>query len=248
MKPNRFSWLPVALVALMHSVPAVHAQDEQASRMQAALASSERSEEARSRDAGRKPIAVVQFLGIETGDTVVDVIAAAGWYTEVLSAAVGPGGKVYAQNPPFFTDREGFVDAETALHQRLGNAAAVHGDLPGAIAGQADAAISALNFHDIYQRGGAEGAVAWARGVYDSLKPGGVFGVIDHVGADGQDNAALHRVPAAAARQVLTDAGFVVEAESDLLHNPEDDHTLGIREEGLRWNTDRFLIRARKPQ
>ncbi len=70
------------------------AQDEQVARMRTALAAPARPAEDKERDAVRKPIETVQFLGIKTGQTVIDVIAAGGWFTEVLSAAVGPSGKV----------------------------------------------------------------------------------------------------------------------------------------------------------
>ena len=83
---------------------------------------------------------------------------------------------------------------------------------------------------------------------FKALRPGGVFGVIDHEGSAGQDNSALHRIELAVAKEALESVGFVVEAVSDLLNNPADDHTLNIRDESLQRNTDRFLIRARKPE
>jgi predicted methyltransferase len=223
------------------------AQDEQVARMRTVLASPARPAEDKVRDAVRKPIETVQFLGIETGQTVIDVIAVGGWFTEVLSAAVGPSGKVLAQNPDFFVQREGFIAAEKTHHDRLGNVQAVHGEFAAAgIAGQADAAITALNMHDVYNGpGGEAGAVAFAKGVYDALKPGAVFGVIDHVGIAGQDNAAFHRLQLAQAKDVLTKAGFTIEAESNILANPADDHTKGVRD--MARHTDQFLIRARKP-
>lgn len=226
--------------------PNAQAQDEQAQRMRTALASPARPAEDKQRDAVRKPIETVQFLGIETGDTVIDVIAAGGWFTEVLSAAVGPSGKVLAQNPDFFVSREGFAASEKARHDRLGNVQAVHGELAeNGIIGQADAAVTALNMHDIYGQGGEAAAVAFAKGVYDALKPGAVFGVIDHVGIAGQNNAQFHRLELDKARAVLTQAGFRIEAESNLLANPADDHTKPVRD--MARHTDQFLIRARKP-
>lgn len=225
------------------------AQDAQVERMRTALASPDRPAEDKERDAVRKPIETVQFLGIEDGMTALDVIAVGGWFTEVLSAAVGPSGKVLAQNPTFFTQREGFAENEQKRHSRLGNVQAVHGDIPAAgINGTVDAAVTAMNLHDIYNgQGGEAGAVAFARGVYDALKPGGVFGVIDHVGIAGQNNAEFHRMQAQQARDVLTKAGFTIEAESSLLANPADDHTKSIRDPSLARHTDQFLIRARKP-
>ncbi len=222
------------------------AQDEQLARMRAALASPDRPAEDKARDAVRKPIETVQFLGIKTGQTVIDVVAAGGWFTEVLSAAVGPSGKVLAQNPDFFANREGFAAAEKARHDRLGNVMAVHGELAANnIVGQADAAITALNLHDMYGMGGEDGAVAFLKPVYDALKPGGVFGVIDHAGIAGQDNKAFHRMEVQHARDALVKAGFTIEAESNILANPEDDHTKPVRD--MARHTDQFLIRARKP-
>jgi predicted methyltransferase len=223
------------------------AQDEQVARMRTALAAPARPAEDKERDAVRKPIETVQFLGLKTGQTVIDVIAAGGWFTEVLSAAVGPSGKVLAQNPEFFVSRPGFAESEKQRNDRLGNVEPVHGELAAkGIVAQADGAVTALNLHDLYNgQNGEAAAVAFAKGVYDALKPGGVFGVIDHVGIAGQDNAGFHRMQLAQARDVLTKAGFRVEAESNILANPADDHTKGVRD--MARHTDQFLIRARKP-
>jgi predicted methyltransferase len=247
---ERRTFLPLALVAMSFALTShALAQDDQEARMRAALASPERPAEEHERDEARRPIQVIQFLGIESGMTVVDIIAAGGWYTEVLSAAVGPEGKVYAQNPPFFLQRDGFVEAESIRHERLGNVEPIHGDLADAgIDGQADAAISALNLHDMYNSGGEEAAVAMLTGVYNALKPGGVFGLIDHRGDEGQNNAEFHRMQVSQARDALTKAGFVVEAESDILANPADDRARSIRDPSLGRNTDRFLLKARKPE
>jgi predicted methyltransferase len=223
------------------------AQDEQVTRMRGALAAPGRPAEDKERDAVRKPIETVQFLGLKTGQTVIDVIAAGGWFTEVLSAAVGPSGKVLAQNPEFFVSRPGFAENEKQRNDRLGNVEPVHGELAAkGIVSQADGAVTALNLHDLYNgQNGEAAAVAFAKGVYDALKPGGVFGVIDHVGIAGQDNASFHRMQVAQAKDVLTKAGFRIEAESNILANPADDHTKGVRD--MARHTDQFLIRARKP-
>lgn len=250
MKSITRSWIPVAALALSGVLgSAAEAQDEQAQRMQSALASPERSAEAKARDEISKPIEVVQFLGIETGDTVLDVIAAGGWFTEVLSAAVGPSGKVYSQNPAFFLERGGdeFLAREQAQVERLGNVEPVHGELTDADLQDIDAAVTSMNFHDVYNSGGAEVGAAFLESIYDTLKAGGVLGIIDHVGIAGQDNAALHRVELAATKEALESAGFVVEAESDLLANPADDHSAGVRDPSLDGKSDRFLILARKP-
>ncbi len=120
----------------------------------AALDNPNRPEADKERDAGRKPAEVVVFVGIEPGMTVLDVMASGGWYTEVLSVAVGPDGTVYAQNEPAaLARRDGANDkAITArlADDRLTNVQRVDQELTGLELepGSVDAAITALNFHD----------------------------------------------------------------------------------------------------
>ena len=250
MKLRKHSAWAVAFCVLGAAVGSTaRAQDEQIAHMKMALASPERPAEDKARDEARKPIETIEFLGIKSGMKVMDVIAAGGWFTEVLSAAVGPTGKVYTQNPQFFVQREGFTEAEKERDDRLGNVMPVHGEISDAgLNGQLDAALTAQNLHDIYNgQGGEQAAVGFVKGVYDALKPGGIFGVIDHVGIAGQDNAQFHRIQLQQAKDVLTKAGFKIEAESKILANPADDHTKGVRDPSVRGHTDQFLIRARKP-
>ncbi len=242
------SLLAVALCGALIQV--AHAQDEQTTRMRTALAAPERSAENKARDAERKPIESVQFFGIKTGDTAVDMIAVGGWFSEVLSAAVGPSGHVYSQNPPFIPASEPLK----ALLKRLGNAEEVRVPLAQAgVVGKADAVVTAMNLHDIYngfanQPAGEPAAVDLLKAIYAALKPGGVLGLIDHVGVAGQDNAKLHRMLPQQARDAITKAGFTIEAESKLLANPADDHTKMVFDPAIRGHTDQFMLRARKPR
>ena len=80
------------------------------------------------------------------------------------------------------------------------------------------------------------------------LKPGGVLGVIDHVGVAGKDNVMLHRMLPQQARDAITKAGFTIEAESTLLANPADDHTKNVFDPSVMGHTDQFVFRARKPR
>lgn len=216
-----------------------------------ALANPARPQADRDRDADRRPAELVTFFGVKPGMTVVDVIAAGGYFTEVLATAVGPTGKVYAQNPPMLLKfREGAYDkaiTERLAGNRLKNVVRVDADLPPAqiAAGSVDVAVTALNFHDVHNMNPAAGE-AFMKSVYTMLKPGGVFGVIDHVGNDGADNTGLHRVPKHVAIEAATAAGFTVEAQSDLLAHPADDHTRIVFDPTLRGKTDQFVLRLRK--
>jgi len=217
------------------------------------LASESRSAEDRARDANRKPADVIAFLGIKPGMRVVDVIAAGGYYTEVLSLAVGPEGHVVAQNPPAVLEfRDGANEKAISARladNRLPNVSRSNGnfDEVPTTDGLYDAALTALNFHDLYNGRGPEVALLSLQAIYGLLKPGGVFGIIDHVGVADANNADLHRIEPSKAIETAEAAGFIVEAQSDILANPMDDHTQGVFAEGIRGNTDRFVLRLRKP-
>ena len=265
MSPLRSFALLAALALLaVLSIPIVPALADEhggaaaastAASLEERLAAGDRAEADKQRDAGRKPAGVIAFLGVEPGMTVLDLIAAGGYYTEVLSLAVGPSGKVYAQNPPFVLQlREGAN--EKALTERLAggrlvNVQRLDQDLadvdlaPGSI----DVAITALNFHDIYHaEGGEEAARGFLARVLELLEPGGVLGLIDHSGAAGNDNAALHRIEEAQVAAAVKQAGFEVVGTSDLLRNPADDRSAQVFDPAIRGQTDRFLLKLRKPE
>ena len=213
-----------------------------------------RSEEDRARDAGRKPAEVIAAMGIEPGMNILDVIAAGGWYTEVLSNAVGPDGHVTAQNPPRvlqFRDGANEVAISARLADgRLANVTRLNKNTEELTADddQFDAALTALNLHDIYNRGGGEVAVPALAAVYTVLKPGGFFVIIDHEGLAENDNAELHRMVKADAIHVAEAAGFVLETDSGVLHHPSDDMSMHMRDDSVSGKTNRFVLKFRKPE
>src|SRR5262245_27849446 len=220
----------------------------------AALASANRPAEDKARDADRKPAELMQFFGVKPGMTTVDIIALGGYVTEVLSVAVGPKGKVYAQNPPIALQlREGMYAkqiTERLANDRLKNVVRVDADLPASAQippGSVDVAITAMNYHDVRNRNPADG-VAFLKAIYTMLKPGGVLGVTDHVGNDGANNAQLHRIPKHFLLEDAKEAGFVVDGESDMLAHAADDHTRMVFDPTLRGKTDQFVVRLRKPK
>jgi predicted methyltransferase len=236
------------------SAPAAPTKSAGGGHLAAKLASADRPAADKARDADRKPAELMDFFGVKPGMTTVDIIALGGYVTEVLSVAVGPNGKVYAQNPPIALQLQNGLYAkeitERLANNRLPNVVRVDGDLPASsqiAPGSLDVAITMMNYHDVRNRS-PEVAVGFLKAVYTMLKPGGVLGVTDHVGNDGADNAALHRIPKHFLIEDAKAAGFAIDGESDLLKHDADDHTKLVFDPTLRGKTDQFVVRLRKPK
>ena len=237
-------WVAGALLALFSLSAGADLAEE--------LAASGRSDEDKARDAARRPAEVLEFLGVEPGMAVMDLLASGGWYTEVLSVAVGSGGTVYAQNPPQLLGfNDGAYDKAISARlagDRLSNVVRLDRDIneTGLEPGTLDAAVSALNLHDLHNFTGPEAVTDMLSHVRALLKPGGVLGLIDHYGDSDKDNTALHRLDVAAALPLIEDAGFLVDS-SDLLRNPNDDHSIMVFSPAIRGKTDRVLYKLTKP-
>ena len=111
-----------------------------------------------------------------------------------------------------------------------------------------DMALWGMNMHDIYNRDGEAATLAFLRDVKLALKPGGILAVGDHVGVAGNDNAELHRIDPGIMLDLINKAGFTIEQTSKLLGNADDDHTQSVYADGLRYHTDRLMVRASKPE
>ena len=208
------------------------------------------------RDDSRKPVKVLEFLGIDTGMSVLDVYAAGGYYTFILSKAVGPEGRVFAQNTPrglrFEEDRQEISQGE-ALEMKiqrgkLSNVTHLVQSMDdiGIAPASLDAVMVVQILHDYYN-GNPGRALELLSKVKSLLKPGGVVGIIDHAGLPDADNRRFHRMQKIQALALAEQAGFVVAGDSDLLHNPNDSKRRSIFDPMLNRNTDRFLLKLQKP-
>jgi predicted methyltransferase len=206
------------------------------------LAAESRPLEDRVRDGARRPYQVVNLLGVNAGDTLLDVGAGGGWFTRVLSAATGPSGKVIAQFGPRALQREDGKEPK-ALAASLGNTEAFFGNVSDIPANSVDAAVTALNMHHM----NAERAGPYLKEIFAALKPGGRVAIIDHVGVAANDNSKLHRMLPADAQKWIREAGFEIAADSDILRTTADDHKLSVEDPVLGRDIDQFLIIARKP-
>ncbi|RZJ05242.1 MAG: methyltransferase [Brevundimonas sp.] len=228
----------------------------QAPAIARAIADASRPDADTARDPGRKPEGTLAFIGVAPGDRVADYASGAGYFTRLFSGVVGAEGHVYASAPTELFQFPNVVTgvAETqAWSVRHPNVTVITASALNAVRypEPLDVFWIGQNYHDLHvDFMGPVDIVAFNKAVYDALKPGGIYVVLDHVaaagsGADVPDR--LHRIEPAVVRREVEAAGFVFEGASDLLANPEDPHTAGVFDETIRGRTDQFLFKFRKP-
>jgi predicted methyltransferase len=234
------------------------AQVAQADVYADALASPSRLEADAARDAGRKPDEVLAFFGIGPDMVVLDMFSGGGYYAEILSEVVGDDGRVVAHSNSAYLKFVGDEFKARHAEGRMPNVdvlMAENNELQ-LDANQFDAITMVLAFHDTYWINPEGGwpeidRVALNAELFASLKPGGVLGIVDHyaaAGASSDTGSTVHRIDRAIAVADFEAAGFVLESESDILRNPDDDYSKGVFSEGIRGNTDRFVLLFRKPE
>lgn len=232
------------------------AADSQTQALAAAVTDPARPPTDTLRDANRKPGETLTFVGLKPGDKIADYATGVGYFTRLFAAAVGPSGHVYASVPSALFKYPNIVRgiAEVQLY------AVTHSNVTVTLASAIGAAkfpepldvfwIS-QNYHDLHDSFmGPVDMASFNRAVYASLKPGGVYIVLDHVAAAGSPadvTDSLHRIEPSTVRREVEAAGFKFEGESGILANPGDPHTATVFDPSIQGRTDQFILKFRRP-
>jgi predicted methyltransferase len=253
MKTNR-RHLALCL-ALAIVLPAGWARAAAPSASEAVVAAPDRSDADRALDAGRHPAETLAFFEIGPGMRVAELGSGGGYTAELLARAVGPTGRVYGQNPKMILERF----AEKPWSERLAkpvNAQVVRLDrefddpFPPDVK-DLDAVLMVLFYHDTIWLETDRARMNAA--IFAALKPGGVYGVIDHsarAGTGAADTKTLHRVEESVVVAEILKAGFVLDTTADFMRNPADarDWNASPTAAGEKRGTaDRFVLKFRKP-
>jgi predicted methyltransferase len=194
---------------------------------------------------------VIEFIGLKKGDQVADI--AAGRLTPSLAQAVGPTGKVYAVETAEITKAHPETLARMkALAARLPNVIVSENPISAPLPSGLDAVFIRQNYHDLYNKFmGPADVPAFNKAVFAALKPGGVYVVLDHSATAGSGVSAtetLHRIDAARVKSDALAAGFKLDGESSIFANKADDRTKSVFDPSIRFHTDQFLLRFKKPK
>jgi len=201
---------------------------------------------------------LIRFARVDAGAIVIDVYPGNGDWTRLFADVVGPEGRVYSFVPAevahFKNDPVGLMRT-LAKEPGRENVDAVSADLVALteVTQPADVLWLHLFYHDLHtaliQDKGAT-ADAFNRAVYERLKPGGRYVIVDHAAAAGSgtsDAQSLHRIDPASVRKEVEAAGFVLDEVSTLLANKDDPHSIKVFDPTIKGETDRFAYRFVKP-
>ena len=247
----------IILAALMATALPAAGWTKPANVQASVAATSARSEANVKLDASRKPAEVLKFLGLQQGMRVADPFGANLYWAEITAPAVGPTGRVTIWEPTQFYSQKAY-DNYMALKARQPNVwmrvSPFEGpDLP---ANKYDFMLINMDYHDVYWESAKNGVVRmdpdqWLKTIYAAMKPGAVVGVIDHIANPGDPRVTVekyHRIDPNIVKADFKRAGFKLEAESNMLRNPADDHNLLVFDPAIRGKTDRFVFKFRKPK
>src|ERR1700733_7911915 len=222
----------------------------------AAVADSNRPDADKLRDANRKPVQTLEFLGVKPGEQIAEILPGSGDFTRIFSKAVGPSGHVYAlvpdgpaRAPANLPDLAGAVKA-IAADPNYTNVTVVVQPLTKLVTpAPVDLVFTAQNYHDLHNF--PVDVVAFNRTILDSLKPGGLYVVLDHSAPAGSglaDTKTLHRIVADAVNQGASPGGSGCMGATGVLAKAADSRTAAVFDPSIRGKTDQFILKFRKPK
>jgi predicted methyltransferase len=222
-----------------------------------AVANRQRSDADRDRDQTSKPIEVLHFAGVRPGMRVLDLLSGGGYYSEILSYVVGPEGIVVAHTNDIYEEYHKSEISERYRQNRLPNVVRLISNPPELQleSESFDVVFLVLAYHDVYYVSESNpkhpeiDRNRFFQQLHDCLKQGGTLVIVDHAAKSGTGKDAaqdLHRIDEEFARRDIELAGFKFVSETDVLRNPDDDRSISVFDDRVRWRTDRFVFRFEK--
>jgi predicted methyltransferase len=241
-------------LALLILVPAAAAAQDDftatADKIRAAMAADIRTAEEVERDPNRRPLETLEFMGLRDDMKVVELIPGGGWYTKLLAPVLAARGEYYAaigtsRIKESLAGQPGFekmnIVAEDAKVERPEGARLYTLQLGSLGVEGADLVLTFRNYHNF----DAAGRASLNQAVYDALKPGGIYGVVDHTRRhmQGDDPENRRRMDPVLVIKEVQAAGFELVDFSDLHYTADDELRYEVGRKTVTGNSDRFTLK-----
>ena len=222
--------------------------------LKTAMASDMRTGAEKERDRNRRPVATLKFFGLRDDMKILELMPGSGWYTKLLAPVVKDNGEYYAAlgtgriskslgNEPGFEDIN-FTSEDSKLYRKEGERFYTL-ETNGLEVSNLDMVLTFRNYHNF----GAEGRAALNKAVFDSLKSGGIYAVVDHTRRhmEGDSMENRRRVDPVLAIHEIEAAGFEFVDYSDLHLRLDDELRYEVGRKSVTGNTDRWTLKFIKP-
>jgi len=228
----------IALVAVQFSASTLAVTSDN-SKLALAIANDHRSATNKARDEYRHPLATLEFFGLQPTMTVIEMVPGGGWYTEILAPTLKGTGKLYGAHYPDTGKDDYYSNSRAKLVAKLASDE-IFSDVEltnftprkASTLAPENSADMVLTFRNLHNWG-EEGITQFYKDAYKALKPNGVLGVVEHrmpADMDFSKNAKSGYVPQALAIKLAVQAGFTLQATSEINANPKDNanHPKGV--------------------
>ena len=218
--------------------------------IQKAVSSKNRPASDQERDSLRKPGEILNFFDVKEGDKIGELNAGRGYFSSIAANTVGEHGIVIAHTSPMSVKRWKGNPIEKRLEEfPQSNLIPVVGEMESPnFPGQLDKIFNIMTYHDsVWTEANRD---RMNTSVFNTLRDTGIYGILDHharLGRGKDDCHEIHRIEKEFVIDEVLRAGFILDKESNLLENPEDDLTSMVFEKGIRDQTSRFLLCFKKP-
>lgn len=213
-----------------------------------------RTDAERARDVNRLPAQILEFFRMREDMRVIEILPAGGWFTKILAPVLKDKGRLYVTHP------EGTYAEQFRRLKSLPGFERVE-EIPwGATGGGSggpfgpsgrwnvapvDIAVTFRNYHNF----SVPDRAAVNKSVFDALKPGGYYGIVDHTRRHNEPDSRTNRRRVDPVRVIkeVQDAGFELVDFSNLYFRPDDALALEVADPSINDRTDRIALLFRKP-
>jgi predicted methyltransferase len=222
--------------------------------IQKAMQGDIRTPEERARDVNRQPVEILSFFKLREDMRVIEILPAGGWFTKILGPVLKDKGKLYVTHPDGrYAEQYRAIAKLPGLEkvEEVGWGATSTGTGAFGPSGKwnvapVDLALTFRNYHNFSPADRA----AVNKSVFDALKPGGYYGIVDHTRRHNEPTNAdnRRRVDPVQVIKEVQDAGFVLADFSNLYFKPDDALKLEVGNQAVNDRTDRVALLFRKPE